>query len=305
MAIRCVTVGVPRRASRTRRRVAGWPMTTLSTHDTTRSEDARARLAVLSEIPDRWADRFSTWGPGAPPARRVAGAARLAEPDRGVADHRRAVSVPTWARPRRRRSWSPSTSTRCPKWTQKSPRGPAGPRRSRHRRPDRTLRRRHPGARGGRTRWGRSCCSWPGQGSPTSTREPSASSTHWSTPTTGGPSTGTRYATWCGVSTAMAAQRRSPTTCGGWPPRTGWAPPTETSGVARCRWTPTSWSGSSGCSRSTRAPRRSASGVGEAGRTRAVGGPAPDSRGAGGRATPAVARGRGPGGRGWLTTGAA
>lgn len=37
-------------------RLASWPhsMTTLSTHDTKRSEDVRARLAVLSEIPDRW-----------------------------------------------------------------------------------------------------------------------------------------------------------------------------------------------------------------------------------------------------------
>ncbi len=31
-------------------------MTGLSTHDTKRSEDVRARLAVLAEIPDRWAD---------------------------------------------------------------------------------------------------------------------------------------------------------------------------------------------------------------------------------------------------------
>jgi (1->4)-alpha-D-glucan 1-alpha-D-glucosylmutase len=31
-------------------------MTTLSTHDTKRSEDVRARLAVLAELPDRWAD---------------------------------------------------------------------------------------------------------------------------------------------------------------------------------------------------------------------------------------------------------
>ncbi len=40
------------------RRAAQWPhsMTTLSTHDTKRGEDVRARLAVLAEIPDRWAD---------------------------------------------------------------------------------------------------------------------------------------------------------------------------------------------------------------------------------------------------------
>ena len=30
-------------------------MTTLSTHDTKRSEDVRARLAVLSEMPEEWA----------------------------------------------------------------------------------------------------------------------------------------------------------------------------------------------------------------------------------------------------------
>ncbi len=36
----------------------GWPrsMTTLTTHDTKRSEDVRARLAVLAERPERWAD---------------------------------------------------------------------------------------------------------------------------------------------------------------------------------------------------------------------------------------------------------
>ncbi|MBT8797671.1 malto-oligosyltrehalose synthase [Microbacterium flavum] len=38
------------------RREASWPqaMTTLTTHDTKRSEDVRARLAVLAETPDRW-----------------------------------------------------------------------------------------------------------------------------------------------------------------------------------------------------------------------------------------------------------
>jgi (1->4)-alpha-D-glucan 1-alpha-D-glucosylmutase len=44
-------------------RVASWPetMTTLSTHDTKRSEDVRARLAVLSEIPGEWAGPFRRW----------------------------------------------------------------------------------------------------------------------------------------------------------------------------------------------------------------------------------------------------
>ena len=40
-----------------------WPtaMTTLSTHDTKRAEDVRARLAVLSELPDEWAMTLSGW----------------------------------------------------------------------------------------------------------------------------------------------------------------------------------------------------------------------------------------------------
>jgi (1->4)-alpha-D-glucan 1-alpha-D-glucosylmutase len=44
-------------------REAGWPatMTALSTHDTKRAEDVRARLAVLSEIPDEWAGHVARW----------------------------------------------------------------------------------------------------------------------------------------------------------------------------------------------------------------------------------------------------
>jgi (1->4)-alpha-D-glucan 1-alpha-D-glucosylmutase len=40
-----------------------WPRTMLasSTHDTKRSEDVRARLAVLSEIPDEWAAAVTSW----------------------------------------------------------------------------------------------------------------------------------------------------------------------------------------------------------------------------------------------------
>ncbi|WP_067491526.1 malto-oligosyltrehalose synthase [Actinomadura hibisca] len=49
-----------------------WPatMTTLSTHDTKRQEDVRARLAVLAELPGPWAEaveRWSGWLPGDPP----------------------------------------------------------------------------------------------------------------------------------------------------------------------------------------------------------------------------------------------
>jgi (1->4)-alpha-D-glucan 1-alpha-D-glucosylmutase len=36
-------------------------MTTLSTHDTKRSDDVRARLAVLTEIPERWKTALSRW----------------------------------------------------------------------------------------------------------------------------------------------------------------------------------------------------------------------------------------------------
>jgi (1->4)-alpha-D-glucan 1-alpha-D-glucosylmutase len=42
---------------------ADWPatMTTLSTHDTKRSEDARARLSVLSELPVEWGAAVRSW----------------------------------------------------------------------------------------------------------------------------------------------------------------------------------------------------------------------------------------------------
>lgn len=38
-----------------------WTMTTSSTHDTKRGEDTRARLAVLSEIPERWSELVTGW----------------------------------------------------------------------------------------------------------------------------------------------------------------------------------------------------------------------------------------------------
>jgi (1->4)-alpha-D-glucan 1-alpha-D-glucosylmutase len=45
------------------RLAADWPatMTTLSTHDTKRQEDVRARLAVLAEIPGEWGQRVREW----------------------------------------------------------------------------------------------------------------------------------------------------------------------------------------------------------------------------------------------------
>jgi len=49
-------------------REASWPatMTTLSTHDTKRSEDVRARLAVLTEIPGEWTSQVRTWAAAHP-----------------------------------------------------------------------------------------------------------------------------------------------------------------------------------------------------------------------------------------------
>jgi len=63
--------GLPLRdfhAAQTRRQ-GRWPagMTTLSTHDTKRSEDVRARLSVLAEIPEEWAAAVARWGELAPP----------------------------------------------------------------------------------------------------------------------------------------------------------------------------------------------------------------------------------------------
>ena len=48
-------------------------MTTLSTHDTKRQEDVRARLAVLAEWPESWAHEVAEWH----------GLARLAHRRRG------------------------------------------------------------------------------------------------------------------------------------------------------------------------------------------------------------------------------
>ena len=36
-------------------------MTTLSTHDTKRSEDVRARLYALTELPDAWGEAVTRW----------------------------------------------------------------------------------------------------------------------------------------------------------------------------------------------------------------------------------------------------
>lgn len=62
-------------------RLQHWPhsMLATSTHDTKRSEDVRARIAVLSEMPDRWRRHLSRWN-------------RLNRAKRRVLDGRRAPS---------------------------------------------------------------------------------------------------------------------------------------------------------------------------------------------------------------------
>ena len=52
-----------------------WPstMTTLSTHDTKRGEDVRARIGLLSQVPETWADSVERWTTASTP------------PDRGTA----------------------------------------------------------------------------------------------------------------------------------------------------------------------------------------------------------------------------
>jgi (1->4)-alpha-D-glucan 1-alpha-D-glucosylmutase len=54
-----------RAATRARR----WPlaMTALTTHDTKRGEDVRARIGVLSQVPSEWADLIGEWSVLAPP----------------------------------------------------------------------------------------------------------------------------------------------------------------------------------------------------------------------------------------------
>jgi (1->4)-alpha-D-glucan 1-alpha-D-glucosylmutase len=50
-------------------RATMWPhtMVTLSTHDTKRGEDVRARIGVLSQVPSLWAELVGKWARSAPP----------------------------------------------------------------------------------------------------------------------------------------------------------------------------------------------------------------------------------------------
>ena len=84
-------------------RQAEWPhaMTALTTHDTKRSEDTRARITVLAEIPDEWEsalDELLRLVPAAGPGLRLAALAGRARRVAGVA---RPGAAPTAARLRR------------------------------------------------------------------------------------------------------------------------------------------------------------------------------------------------------------
>jgi (1->4)-alpha-D-glucan 1-alpha-D-glucosylmutase len=74
-------VSVERFHDNQRERVADWPheMSATGTHDTKRGEDLRARLNVLSEIPDAWAAAIARW-------RQLNAQSRPAVDDEQVAD---------------------------------------------------------------------------------------------------------------------------------------------------------------------------------------------------------------------------
>jgi malto-oligosyltrehalose synthase len=65
------------------RLAATWPgtMTTLSTHDTKREEDVRARLAVLAELPARWGAQVAQWHDRATGLRFLGSTATAVDPD--------------------------------------------------------------------------------------------------------------------------------------------------------------------------------------------------------------------------------
>jgi len=74
-------------------REASWPatMTTLSTHDTKHSEDVRARLAVIAEIPGEWIERTRRWAAAHPLPDPSFELLAWQNPRRRLADLRRAV----------------------------------------------------------------------------------------------------------------------------------------------------------------------------------------------------------------------
>lgn len=82
-------VGVAEFHQRAATRARLWPqaMTTLTTHDTKRGEDVRARIGVLSQVPSLWTEFLARWEIEAPPRRRDR-TIPVAEHLRGVAGQR-------------------------------------------------------------------------------------------------------------------------------------------------------------------------------------------------------------------------
>lgn len=64
----CFGVGAAEFHDRAATRARRWPhtMTTLSTHDTKRGEDVRARIGVLSQVPSLWAEFVARWEASVP-----------------------------------------------------------------------------------------------------------------------------------------------------------------------------------------------------------------------------------------------
>ena len=96
-------------------RAALWPhaMTALSTHDTKRGEDVRARIGVLSQVPSLWAQFVTAWEQRAPFTRPDDRTVPVAEHLRRLAGrrrgHRRLARPPARAMPRRRSGKQAST----------------------------------------------------------------------------------------------------------------------------------------------------------------------------------------------------
>ena len=228
-----------------------WPasMTTLSTHDTKRQEDVRARLAVLAEIPQDWAAAVTGW-------------------------HERAAALDGGAAWAGGAAVGPDTEylmwqTLAGAWPLDRERLTAYLRKAMREAKDRTswtdpdaeyesrcahLRRAGPGGRGAQR--GGSAVSWPGC---TATRGPTPLAPSWcSSPCPAWP-TRTRAASWpgCGWSTRTTGRRPTSPAAGTCWPR--WTPV-----IRRPAWTPLPWTPKSclsrrlrcGCAGSTRTGSR-------------------------------------------------
>jgi (1->4)-alpha-D-glucan 1-alpha-D-glucosylmutase len=77
-----------------------WPyaLSPLSTHDTKRSEDVRARLNVLSEIPDEWAAHVTERGPSLNEPHRATSTAARPTPTRSTSSTRPSSAPGRWSR---------------------------------------------------------------------------------------------------------------------------------------------------------------------------------------------------------------